>query len=112
FDIHREAASIAFGKSVVPQFKLDAAKVIVSLDCDFIGSEENTTQNCRDFAAGRKISKPTDSMNRLYVIEPMMTLTGANADHRLRVTKSAVGEIAKALVAELLQQRGEIAVNL
>ncbi len=111
FDIHREAASIAFGKSVVPQFKLDAAKVIVSLDCDFIGSEENTTQNCRDFAVGRKISKPTDSMNRLYVIEPMMTLTGANADHRLRVAKSAVAEIAKTFASELLPGSG-ISANL
>ena len=97
FDIHREAASIAFGKSVVPQFKLDAAKVIVALDCDFIGSEENTVQHSRDFVAGRRISKPTDSMNRLYVIEPMMTLTGANADHRLRVPASRVASITEAL---------------
>ena len=94
FDIHREAASIAFGKSVVPQYKLDKAKVIVSLDCDFIGSEENTVQNSRDFIAGRKISKPTDSMSRLYVIEALMTLTGANADHRLRIPAGKVLQVA------------------
>src|SRR6185369_14534564 len=34
-DIHRRAASQAFGASVKPQFNYDKAKVIVSLDCDF-----------------------------------------------------------------------------
>ena len=29
-------------------------------------------------------------MNRLYVVESLMTLTGVNADHRLRVPASAV----------------------
>ena len=40
-DIHRRAASQAFGASVKPYFKYDQAKVIVSLDCDFIGAEED-----------------------------------------------------------------------
>ena len=55
FDIHREAASLATGKSVAPYFKLDEAKVIVSLDCDFIGTEENAHTNIRRFAKGRRI---------------------------------------------------------
>jgi Fe-S-cluster-containing dehydrogenase component len=33
----------------------------------------------------------------LYVVEPVMSLTGANADHRLRVPANAVGQIAEAL---------------
>src|SRR5438874_3751948 len=40
-DIHRRAASQAFGKSVKPYYHFDKAKVIVSLDCDFLGSEED-----------------------------------------------------------------------
>ena len=30
-------------------------------------------------------------MNRLYAMESLFTLTGANADHRLRVAASLVG---------------------
>ncbi len=36
-------------------------------------------------------------MNRLYVVESLMTLTGANADHRLRIPSSVVLGVAKAL---------------
>ena len=98
-DIHRRAASQAFGGSVKPYFKYDAAKVIVSLDCDFIGAEEDAHNNIRRFVDGRRIKTPEDTMNRLYVVEPVMSLTGVNADHRLRVPASAVGQIAAALLA-------------
>lgn len=97
-DIQEQAASQAFGMRVKPYFKYDAAKVIVSLDCDFIGSEEDAHNNIRRFIDGRRIEEPTDSMNRLYVIEALMTLTGANADHRLRVAASQVGAIARAML--------------
>src|SRR6202012_279835 len=53
--------------------------------------------NIKGFAKGRKTEKATDSMNRLYVIEGMMTLTGANADHRLRIPTSAVSAVAAKL---------------
>src|SRR5205807_10027937 len=52
--IGRRAASQAFGKSVKPYYHFDKAKVIVSLDCDFLGSEEDTHNNIRKFAQGRK----------------------------------------------------------
>ena len=54
FDIHRQAATLAFGQSVTPYFKLDEAKVIVSLDSDFIGGEEDLHVNIRRFANGRR----------------------------------------------------------
>src|SRR5947199_1822 len=55
FDIHREAASLAYGQPVTPYFKLDQADVIVALDSDFIGSEEDAHINIRRFAKGRKL---------------------------------------------------------
>jgi molybdopterin-containing oxidoreductase family iron-sulfur binding subunit len=98
-DIHRRAASQAFGASVTPVFNYDQAKVIVSLDCDFIGAEEDVHNNIRKFVNGRRIEKPDDTMNRLYAVEALMTLTGINADHRLRVPSSLVAPIADALAA-------------
>jgi molybdopterin-containing oxidoreductase family iron-sulfur binding subunit len=105
-NLDQQAASLAFGKSVRPVYHLDKAKVIVSLDCDFIGSEDNTTQFCRDFAAGRKLSKAADSMSRLYALEGLMTLTGANADHRLRLSTSAIASAAAALGEKVLGADG------
>jgi molybdopterin-containing oxidoreductase family iron-sulfur binding subunit len=97
FDVHRLAASEVFGQPVQPRYKFDAARVIVSLDCDFLGAEEDAHGHIRRFTQGRRLEKPGDSMNRLYVVESLMTLTGANADHRLRLPSSAVLGVAKAL---------------
>jgi MoCo/4Fe-4S cofactor protein with predicted Tat translocation signal len=112
FDIHREAASLAYGQPVTPYFKLDQADVIVALDSDFIGAEEDAHINIRRFAKGRKLKTKTDSMSRLYAVESLMTLTGANADHRLRIPASAVSQVAALLAREILQQSGKVDTGL
>ncbi len=98
--IKRRAASMAFGKPVKPYYRFDAAKVIVSLDCDFLGSEEDVHNHIRRFAQGRRLEKPSDTLNRLYTVESLMTLTGFNADHRLRIASSTVVQVAAALAAQ------------
>jgi len=91
--IHQRAATTAFGHSsgVRPVFHYDKAKVILSLDCDFLGGEDDAHNHIRKFAAGRKAG---EGMSRLYSVESLFTLTGASADHRLRVPASRVAEIA------------------
>ena len=100
-DSGARAASIAFGRPVKPYYKLDQANVVVSLDCDFVGSEEDRHRLIRGFAAKRKLAN--GSMNRLYSVEGLMTLTGVNADHRLRVPTSQVQGVAALLAAELIK---------
>ncbi len=101
-DIHAQAATAAFGKPVRPFYRLDRAEVILSLDCDFIGSEEDSHRHIRDFARGRKLNHATaQKMSRLYVVEPLMTLTGANADHRQRLRASEVAGVAAAIAGRL-----------
>ena len=84
-----------------PSYQFEAAKVIVSLDSDFLGSEQDLPKNIRGFAAGRRIENPRDSLNRLYVVESLYTITGFNADHRLRVPSSSVAQIGAALAAAI-----------
>jgi molybdopterin-containing oxidoreductase family iron-sulfur binding subunit len=108
FDILRQVATLAFGKPVKPHYHLDRAKRILSLDCDFLGAEEDLHRLIRDFARGRKIQSPDkapgeDLLNRLYVVESLMSLTGANADHRLRLPPSAILPAAAALAAKVAQ---------
>ncbi len=100
-DIHRRAATWAFGQSVRPVFRYDAAKVILSLDADFLGSEEDVQINIKRFTDGRRVETSKDSMNRLYVAEPLMSITGFSADHRLRVPASAVAQVAAAVAAQV-----------
>jgi len=100
-DIHQRAATMIFGQPVKPTFLYDKAKTILALDCDFLGAEEDVHNNIRRFANGRRLNGPTDSMSRLYVAESLFTLTGVNADHRLRLPASAILQVAAAIAAEL-----------
>ena len=93
------AYSQACGTPVHALVHLEKARRILSLDCDFIGSEQDAHRSIRGFALGRKSAD--DGMNRLYVVESMMSLTGGNADHRLRVKPSEVLKVAAAVAAEL-----------
>ena len=91
--------SIAPRTPVAQRFKLAAANVILSLDCDFIGTEEDRTNHIRGFAKGRKVAHKGDKMNRLYAVEALMTQTGMNADHRLRLASGSVISIAAHVAA-------------
>jgi len=103
--IHQRAATQAFGQPVKPVFHFDKAKVILSLDCDFLGGEDDGHNHIRKFAAGRKAG---EDMSRLYSVESLFTLTGASADHRLRVPASLIGGIVAAIQATVSQ--GKVAV--
>ena len=108
-DLYADALALerATGKVLRPYYKMDQAKVILSLDCDFVGAEGDTHIHCRNFARGRRIKSPSDNMNRLYAVEGVMSLTGTNADHRLRVATSALQAVANAIAAAVGVQGGQ-----
>ncbi len=89
----REGARLAFGEPVEPRYDLRKADVIVSLDADFLASGRGGVRYARDFAARRR-GGGDEPMNRLYVVEPALTNTGASADHRLAVRASDVERLA------------------
>src|SRR5208337_4906266 len=52
--IHQRAATQAFGQPVKPVYHFDKAKVILSLDCDFLGGEDDAHNHIQRFVKGRK----------------------------------------------------------
>lgn len=104
-----------FGRDgeLAPRF--DKARVIVSLDCDFLGGDGVVLESIGQFVAGRELDGPNASeadMSRLYGVGSAMTLTQSRADHRIRMCPSAMGPFAAALaglVREGLTDAGEIA---
>jgi molybdopterin-containing oxidoreductase family iron-sulfur binding subunit len=96
-----EGARIAFGRVVEPRYDLSRADVIVSLDSDFLATGPAYLRLARQFADRRSVSSVEDTMNRLYVVEALQTVTGAMADHRLRVRASDVLAIAASLASAL-----------
>ncbi|MGH7269719.1 MAG: TAT-variant-translocated molybdopterin oxidoreductase, partial [Polyangiaceae bacterium] len=97
----REGARLAFGQPVNALHAFDGARVILSLDSDFLQTETGNVRANKVFAAGRRMRSAQDSMNRLYVVEPERTVTGGSADHRLRWPASDIERYAYALAAEL-----------
>ena len=97
--IHQRAATQAFGQPVKPVFHFDKAKVILSLDCDFLGGEDGAHEHIRKFAAGRKAG---EKMSRLYAVESLFTLTGASADHRQRISASQVVKVAAGILSQII----------
>jgi MoCo/4Fe-4S cofactor protein with predicted Tat translocation signal len=95
-------ARAAFGRDVKPIYRFAAAKRIVSLDADFLSAEAGSLYYARSFSNGRRVEKAADSMNRLYVAESGLTLTGSMADHRLRLGNSQVLALAAALGAKVM----------
>lgn len=88
-----QANAETFGKSVLPGYHFDKADVVVGIDCDFLGTWLFPSLYSSQYAKRRRVVnqlKPT--MNRHYQVESTMTLTGSNADHRVRVKPSHIGQ--------------------
>ena len=99
-DSEREGTALLFGAAYRSHYRFDAAEVIVCLDADPLFDHPAALQHARDFASRRRAEDGT--MSRLYAVEPVVSLTGAMADHRLAVASSHVVTVAADLVRELL----------
>ncbi|MET0413279.1 MAG: Fe-S-cluster-containing hydrogenase [Polyangiaceae bacterium] len=98
-------ALLAFGAPVRSQLKLESARIIVSLDADLFDAKSDGLALARGWAAGRQ--PESGSMNRLYVLEPSMTETGAAADHRFSLRAEHVKAVAAQIDAELSARLGK-----
>lgn len=94
----------ATGQTLQPVYDFSKARVILSLDCDFLGTESENVANTRGFSDGRRVTKQSDDMCRLYVAEPSMTVTGMMADHRVRMRRSQVGDFLVSLAGALARK--------
>src|SRR5437762_12968210 len=89
-DAQNYATRISFGENVRLMPRFDRADVVLALDSDFLDCGEGDMAASRAFTARRRVKSPNDSMNRLYVVENRFTITGAMADHRLRLPASQI----------------------
>jgi len=116
----------SFGKEGLPVIDWKEAKIIVSLESDFLGKEGNPVEAMRMFAERRDVMKEDvlqESMqltiggdsssrkkgfNRLYAVEGNYTITGANADYRIKLRTDAIEEFVYALIAAAGENKSPI----
>jgi Fe-S-cluster-containing dehydrogenase component/anaerobic selenocysteine-containing dehydrogenase len=104
----REATRLAFGTPANVLYDYSRAKVVLALDSDFLGGDPGSVLSARQYASARDLESASGSMNRLYAVEPLLSVTGSNADHRLRLPAQDIGRYARALAAELAAQGVEL----
>jgi molybdopterin-containing oxidoreductase family iron-sulfur binding subunit len=98
----RRGASMAFGSPVTTRYRFEKAKVVLSLDADILGLEDDGGRHVLGFAEARRPETANAGMNRLYVVESRMSLTGGMSDHRLRLPSSQVRDLAVSLASQVL----------
>ena len=85
----------------LPSYNFGAAKVIVSLGADFLGTWLSPVEFAAGYAKGRKIDEKNPSMSKHYQFEASLSMTGANADERFTHRPSQTGIVAAALLGAL-----------
>ena len=111
-DNRRAAAVQAFGQPVNTTYRFDLAQRVLSIDADFLSAMPGTLRYAREFYARRRVTETNREMNRLYVIEPSPSNTGACADHAWTVKPSEIEGIVTALAGRVGAQSQGAASNL
>ncbi|MFI5143560.1 MAG: TAT-variant-translocated molybdopterin oxidoreductase, partial [Thermoanaerobaculales bacterium] len=95
----RDGARQAFGRDARAIYRFDHAEVVLCLDADPLAEQPNALRYAREFASRRRGDDGV--MARLYAAEPIVSLTGAMADHRLAVSAARIAGILHAIAGEL-----------
>jgi hypothetical protein len=99
-DAAMAASKAAFGSYMDAQYKLENADVILSLDADFLGGIAHPGFLPMAAAyAERHRYEEGKTMNRMYAVETMPTVTGFKAEHRLALKPSDLVAFAQALAS-------------
>lgn len=110
-DANRKNAWVkSYGNDNIPTINLENAKVILSLEGDFLGLHGDNIENARKFALTRDVDN-LDGFSRLYSVEGNFTLTGMNADYRLRLTPELQYDFVLSLANEIVK-KGAAKINI
>jgi len=94
-----EAVEADYGVRAFPEYEFADAECVVSVGADFLGTWGDSVRYSCGWTSGRAPEK--GAMSRLYAFESNMSLTGSNADVRVRVKPSDAGRVLAALYREL-----------
>ncbi|MBC7385325.1 MAG: 4Fe-4S dicluster domain-containing protein [Cryobacterium sp.] len=99
----------SYGTAVIPHYRFDLAETVLSLGADFLGTWGPSEEFSADWVKNR-IPDPKNpkeaKLSKLFVVETMMSVTGANADERFPVRPDGVLKVAAAIAGEVARKKG------
>lgn len=101
----------SFGTAMFPSYDFSKANVIVGVACDFLNSWGSTIENTIQYAKTRAVGDDKKEMSRHYQFESIMSITGANADHRVQIKPSEEGAVVVQLYNLIAAKAGRASVS-
>lgn len=99
-----------FGRKI-PTYNFGAAKVIVSLGADFLGTWLSPVEFAKGYAQGRKITDEKNPvMSKHYQFESYLSMTGSNADERFTHRPSQTAAVALDLLNAINGTEGAVTI--
>ncbi len=106
-----EAARRAFGQPLETRWRFDQAKVLVSLDGDFLDPGPAQAGVSLDWVQARQASGKAGPLLSMHHAGPIPNLTSSKADHALVATPAEVAALAQGLLADLANPAGPAAAD-
>ena len=100
------AHGLSHAKTAVPRYDFGQAELVLSFGADFLGTWIAPVPFAKQWAPGRKISADKTTMSKLIAVESRMSLTGSNADARVRILPSEQRGLVLALAAKVAAAKG------
>ncbi len=103
-DFELRGSELAFGRAYDTRYHLDQARVLLTLDADFLSCAPYSVRYARDLI---RLRNPEGGpMSRIYSVESTPGLIGAKADHRLRLAPRDIEQFLLHLAQALGVQSG------
>jgi Fe-S-cluster-containing dehydrogenase component/anaerobic selenocysteine-containing dehydrogenase len=96
----------SFGKAALPAYHFEKADLIVSFGADFLGTWLSPAEYTAQYVSRRELDPENPSMSKHYQFETGMSVTGSNADVRIRIKPSQERLILAGLYNTLARQTG------
>jgi molybdopterin-containing oxidoreductase family iron-sulfur binding subunit len=106
-DAHEEV----FEKRVVPRFRFERAEVLVSFDADFLGTWISPVEFTKGYVGARRADGDLTRFSKHVQFEGRVSLTGSNADRRIRATPGECRAALKRIAGELAKKSGHAAAE-
>jgi MoCo/4Fe-4S cofactor protein with predicted Tat translocation signal len=101
----------SIGAAIIPSYDFSKADVIVGVAADFIGSWISPIEFTKQYALTRELSEEKRTMSRHYHFESILSITGANADHRIQIKPSEEAAVIVQLYNLIAAKAGRATVS-
>jgi MoCo/4Fe-4S cofactor protein with predicted Tat translocation signal len=106
-----KANAESFGTGMIPSYDFSKAMTIVSVAADFLGTWVAPIIFTKQYAATRAVTVEKPEMSRHYQFESLLSLTGANADHRTMIKASQEGLVVAQLYNLVAAKAGQASLS-